>query len=113
MAPGSDWREVLGPIDEQLLALEGRLLDAELRLAKLQLGELRRGRGIGQAAVAEALEVSQPNVSRIEQEDDLRLSTLARYVAALGGDLRLSAVFPDGAVDLLPPIGSGTGKGEA
>lgn len=115
MASGSsDWREVLGPIDGEMLALDRRLLDAELRLAALRLGELRRSRDIGQAAVAEALEVSQPNVSRIEQEDDLRLSTLARYVAALGGNLQLSAVFPDGVVELLPPIGSGvSAEGES
>lgn len=107
MAPGSDWREVLGPIDEELLAVDRRIVDAQLRLAELALGELRRSRGISQTAVADALEVSQPNVSRIEQEQDLRLSTLGRYVAALGGDLELRAVFPDGAVNLLTPIGSG------
>lgn len=110
MASGSDWREVLGPIDPELLALEGRLLDAWTRLHELQLAALRRSRAISQQAVAEALEVSQPNVSRIEQEEDLRLSTLARYIAALGGDLELRAVFPDGAVELLPPIGSGVAE---
>jgi len=78
-------------------------------LAELRLGNLRRQRGIAQTVVAEALEVSQPNVSRIEQEEDLRLSTLARYIAALGGDLELRAVFPDGSVDLLKPIGRGSG----
>jgi len=87
-----------------LLALHRRLVDVELRLGELRLGELRRGRGISQAAVAESLDVSQPNVSRIEQEGDLRLSTLGRYVAALGGDLELRAVFGDGSVELLPPI---------
>ena len=86
-----------------MLAFHRRLVDVQLRLAELQLGELRRRRGIGQAAVAEALAVSQPNVSRIEQEDDLRLSTLARYIAALGGDLELRAVFPDESVELLRP----------
>ena len=110
MASDSDWREVLGPLDEERLALEWRLLDAELRLAELRLGELRRSRDIPQTAVAAALEVSQPNVSRIEQEDDLRLSTLARYVAALGGDLELGAVFPDGRVELLPPVGQAGGR---
>ena len=110
MASGSDWREVLGPIDEELLALDRRIVDAQLRLTELALGELRRGRGISQTAVAEALEVSQPNVSRIEQEEDLRLSTLGRYIAALGGDLELRAVFPDGAVNLLAPIGSGASE---
>jgi transcriptional regulator with XRE-family HTH domain len=110
MAPGSDWREVLGPVDAELLAFHRRLVDVQLRMAALQLGQLRRRRGIGQAAVAKALAVSQPNVSRIEQEDDLRLSTLARYVAALGGDLELRAVFPDESVELLPPAGQAGAK---
>ena len=111
MAPGSDWREVLGPVDEDLLALHRRLVDVGMRLADMRLGELRRRRGISQAAVAEALDVSQPNVSRIEQEDDLRLTTLGRYVAALGGDLELRAVFPEGSVDLLAPIGRARDSG--
>jgi transcriptional regulator with XRE-family HTH domain len=73
--------------------------------AELQLAEVRRRRGVSQATIAEALEVSQPNVSRIEQQDDVYLSTLARYVAALGGHLEVRAVFPEETVTLLrePP----------
>ena len=73
-----------------------RLMDAELRLA-----EARRRRGVSQAVIAEALEVSQPNVSRIEQQHDVYLSTLARYVAALGGHLEVVVVFPDETITLL------------
>ena len=73
-----------------------QLMDAELRLA-----EARRRRGVSQAVIAEALEVSQPNVSRIEQQDDVYLSTLARYVAALGGHLEVTAVFPEETITLL------------
>jgi DNA-binding XRE family transcriptional regulator len=71
-------------------------MDAELRLS-----ELRGPRGLSQAATAEALAVSQPSISRIEQEDDLCLSTLARYVAALGGHLEIQAVFPDETITAL------------
>ena len=69
--------------------------------AEVRLGELRGHRGLSQAAIADALAVSQPNVSRIEQEDDVYLSTLARYVAALGGHLEIQAVFPDETVTVL------------
>jgi DNA-binding XRE family transcriptional regulator len=62
---------------------------------------VRRRRGVSQATIAAALEVSQPNVSRIEQEDDVYLSTLARYVAALGGHLEVRAVFPEETITLL------------
>jgi DNA-binding XRE family transcriptional regulator len=93
-----DWRTVRGqrPLNEQRVATYKRLMDAELRLA-----DLRRRRGVSQATIAKALEVSQPNVSRIENEDDVYLSTLARYVAALGGHLEVQAVFPDETITVL------------
>ena len=47
--------------------------------------------------MAQALEVSRPRVSRIEHDgEDLRISTMERYVQALGGQLKLTAVFEDG-----------------
>lgn len=63
--------------------------------AALALAEIRAKRGITQMEVAEALEVSQANVSRIEHQQDVYLSTLAGYVRALGGRLEVSAIFPD------------------
>lgn len=101
MPQSENWREILGPLDPERLALHRRIVEAELRLATLRLGELRRRRGVSQAVIAEGLDVSQPNVSRIEQQDDIRLSTLSRYVAALGGRLELRAVFDDESVELL------------
>ena len=93
-----NWRTVRAhrPLNERRVAAYRRLMDAELRLT-----EARRRRGVSQATIAEALEVSQPNVSRIEQEEDVYLSTLARYVAALGGHLEVLAVFDDETVTLL------------
>lgn len=93
-----NWREVRAgrPLDERNVAAYKRLMEAEIRL-----GELRQRRGISQAKIADALAVSQPNVSRIEQEDDVYLSTLARYVAALGGHLEVQAVFPDETITVL------------
>jgi transcriptional regulator with XRE-family HTH domain len=73
-----------------------RLMDAEVRLA-----DVRARRGVSQATIADALEVSQPNISRIEQEDDVYLSTLVRYVGALGGYLEVNAVFPEETITLL------------
>jgi hypothetical protein len=43
----------------------------------------------------ELLGVEQENVSRIERRADFLLSTLANYVAAMGGKLRLIAEFPN------------------
>jgi DNA-binding XRE family transcriptional regulator len=69
----------------------------------LALAELRAERGVSQRQVAGALGVSQANISRIEHEEDVYLSTLRRYVAALGGELEVSAVFPDERVTLIAP----------
>jgi len=61
----------------------------------LHLAELRRHRALTQETVAGSLKTSQPNVSRIESEHDLYLSTLRQYVSALGGQLQVTAVFSD------------------
>lgn len=92
------WQSVRAqrPLNESRVTTYKRLMDAEVRL-----GELRARRAVSQAQVAEILSVSQPNVSRIEQEDDLYLSTLARYVAALGGHLEIRAVFSDETITII------------
>jgi transcriptional regulator with XRE-family HTH domain len=67
----------------------------------MALADLRADRKMTQQEVAEALRVSQPNVSRIEHEEDLYISTLRGYVIALGGKLEINAVFPDQTVALV------------
>jgi DNA-binding XRE family transcriptional regulator len=98
-----DWRTIARkrPLNEERVALYRRVVEADARLSSLHIAQLRRRRGVSQALVADALDVSQPNISRIERQDDLYLSTLARYVAALGGELELRAAFPDETVILL------------
>ena len=67
----------------------------------LALADLRDRRGETQRGLARTLGVSQANVSRVEHEDDIYLSSLSSYVAALGGKLEIRAVFPDEEVMLL------------
>ena len=52
-------------------------------------------RGASQIQAADSLGTSRPNVGRIEKKIDVRLSTLERYVEALGGKLEIHAVFDD------------------
>jgi transcriptional regulator with XRE-family HTH domain len=77
------------------------------------LSDLRREFDLTQAAVAERLEVTQANVSQIERgETDVRLSTLCRYVGALGGRLEVRATFPERTVELdLGPHGEICSRG--
>src|SRR5690349_17676753 len=62
----------------------------------IALNALRERRGITQEQVASHLDTSRPNVSRIEREGDVRMSTLQRYVEALGGELEIVVRFADG-----------------
>jgi transcriptional regulator with XRE-family HTH domain len=61
----------------------------------MTLRELRRARKITQVRVAKALGIRQEGISRLEKRSDLLLSTLRNAVKAMGGDLRLIAVFPN------------------
>jgi hypothetical protein len=64
---------------------------ARARLSEeIALHELRVAMGFTQMQLAEALEMTQPGISRLERQSDLLLSTLRSYVAALGGRLVLS-----------------------
>ena len=69
-------------------------------LERSGMGILRTTRHQTQVAVAEQMNIPQSAVSRIERQRDFRLSTLQRYVAALGGRLEVHAVFPDDTVNL-------------
>lgn len=59
------------------------------------LGELRRSREITQVELARRLSVTQATVSKFEKSNPA-VSTVRRYVEALGGKLEISAVFDDG-----------------
>lgn len=76
----------------RVVDMKRAMLDAQ------RLAEIRAHRGVTQQGVADTLGVSQANISRIEHEDDLYLSTLRGYVEALGGTLDISARFPDGEI---------------
>ncbi|MDE3074515.1 MAG: XRE family transcriptional regulator [Chloroflexota bacterium] len=68
----------------------------------LELAKVRGNRKITQKEMAEALDVTQANISRIEHQNDIYLSTLSSYVQALGGKLEVRAVFPDQTICLAP-----------
>lgn len=74
----------------------------EIRKA-LQLEELRASRKVTQDLLANMLGVSQARVSKLEGQNDARLSTLRAYVEALGGELEVNAVFGDERIPLQNP----------
>lgn len=72
-------------------------LRAQMRLDEMRLHELRRALRLSQQTLARRLKTDQAQISRLEQRTDLFVSTLRRYVEALGGQLEIVATFPDGA----------------
>jgi DNA-binding XRE family transcriptional regulator len=63
----------------------------------MSLGQVRKAFEMSQETLAKELDMEQESVSRIERRADLLLSTMRKYVAAMGGDLKLIAEFPDRA----------------
>ena len=83
---------------EQLLAdlPVKRRAGIEARAGNLAtLKDLRQAAEQTQQDLAAALGVGQDTISRLEKRSDMLLSTMRRYVEAMGGKLELVAKFPD------------------
>jgi transcriptional regulator with XRE-family HTH domain len=66
-----------------------------------RLAEIRRRRGMTQTEVAKQMRVTQRRVSAIEHgAEQATRTTLAAYISALGGRLRLIAEFEDESLAL-------------
>ncbi|OGV25415.1 MAG: transcriptional regulator [Legionellales bacterium RIFCSPHIGHO2_12_FULL_37_14] len=67
----------------QLITEEMTLRDLRLALEKTQedLGEI--------------LHMKQEGISRLEKRSDMLISTLSKYITAMGGSLKLMAEFPN------------------
>ncbi|WP_234276694.1 helix-turn-helix domain-containing protein [Escherichia coli] len=69
--------------DEMILEVGLQMMREELQLSQKQ--------------VAEAMGISQPAITKLEQRgNDLKLATLKRYVEAMGGKLSLDVELPTG-----------------
>jgi transcriptional regulator with XRE-family HTH domain len=64
---------------------------AQRDLLDMDLRALRKAANLSQAEMAPLIEMTQSELSRLERRDDHRVSTLARYVRALGGNLKIVA----------------------
>ena len=75
-------------------------------MAQIDLTAARHASGMTQEAVAAEMGKSQENVSRIERQRDVRVSTLVQFVQAQGGQLEINAIFPDKRFSLMRAAGS-------
>lgn len=73
---------------------------AKKMLAEMPLDELREARTMTQAHLAKILGVNQAAVSKLERRTDMYVSTLQDFVKAIGGELKITARFPEGTVEI-------------
>ena len=72
----------------------------EQETLEMNLKALRDHLGVTQEELAAKIGMSQAELSRSERREDHLLSTLRRYVEALGGRLDVRAVFGDKQIEL-------------
>jgi len=64
------------------------------------LNQLREARSLTQANLAIILGINQGSVSKMEKRTDMYVSTLRSFIQAMGGQLQIKAIFPEGEVQI-------------
>jgi len=64
-------------------------------LNDIDLQNLRQALELTQSQLADTLKVNQAAVSKMENQSDMYISTLRRFLGAMGGTLKIVAEFPD------------------
>lgn len=67
---------------------------------EMALRELRKALSMTQVDLAELLHIKQAALARLETRTDMYISSLRKYIAALGGELDIIARFPNGEVHI-------------
>ena len=83
---------------ERSLDSQARIkLLAEQLLLENQLSRIREELEISQKELAQTMGIKQPSLSAIENRGhDLKISTMKKYVEAMGGKLRIDVELPTG-----------------
>src|SRR5689334_9284493 len=85
-----DWSTIEKRMSPERRARVQARVDAEIQAINVR--RLREELGATQVEAAEKANMTQPELSRLERATDYRLSTLRRYVKALGGEIEIFAV---------------------
>ena len=67
-------------------------------LTEQPIHELQQARYLSQEQLANVLFMEPDNLSQLERDTDIYISTLRSYIEAMGGKLDIIANFPDGEV---------------
>ena len=74
--------------------------ETEAEVLDMNLKALREVSGKTQIEMAQAIEMTQGELSRLEKREDHLVSTLRKYIQALGGEMVVVAQFADKSVRL-------------
>jgi predicted transcriptional regulator len=85
-----DWSMIEKRMSPERRARVQARVNAEIQAINVR--RLREELGATQVEAAEKANMTQPELSRLERATDYRLSTLRRYVKALGGEIEIFAV---------------------
>jgi DNA-binding XRE family transcriptional regulator len=66
----------------------------------MTLHQLREARSLTQVNLAKVLQINQGAVSKMEKRADMYVSTLRNFIQAMGGQLQVKAIFPEGEVQI-------------
>ena len=90
-----DLRKAMSPEAQARAHEKAMVMKAELPLA-----ELRQARYFSQEQLAAVLDVKQPAIAKLEKKTDMYISSLRRFIEAMGGQLEINAHFPEGDVKI-------------
>lgn len=93
-APIDDLFEDMDEEDLRIIEKSKELLLMEVDL----IAQLRKDQELTQTELADIMEIRQSAISQIENQEDVLVKTLERYIKALGGELEITARFPDKAI---------------
>jgi transcriptional regulator with XRE-family HTH domain len=85
----------MSPERRQRIAVKTAQLKQEMALQ-----ELRQALDLTQKELAEKLHVNQAAVSKFENQSDIYIGTLRKILAAMGGELRITAHFDEGDIQI-------------
>jgi len=98
----------LTPFNDLMKKMPAKVREsAEARYQELRqevlLKELRQSLEVSQAQLARKTGFKTPNISRLERQHDMQITTLRKIITALGGKLEIIARFGDAAVRIVMP----------
>ncbi len=80
-------------------ASQARIKERTAQMAwEMTLQELRQAMQLTQQEMADELQMNQAAIAKMEHQSDMYVSTLRRFIAAMGGELRIVTHFPEGEV---------------